>query len=133
MCPTAASRIYHQKIQGKDMTEEQQYKLSKYIWEIIIYGGPVSMSWGIDTRTLRQIDNGISFHVQSLKLKGTVEIVYDEGTDYFDVSFVKDENPTQKETVENISLDKLVDVIDRRVEYTGEDYTDRIRKELQSL
>ena len=115
------------------MTEEQKYKLSKYIWEIIIYGGPISMSWGIDTRTLRQIENGISFHVQGLKLKGTVEIVYDEGTDYFDVSFVKDENPTQKETVENISLDKLVDVIDRRVEYTGEDYTDRIRKEFQSL
>ena len=115
------------------MTEEQRYKLSKYIWEIIIHGGPVSMSWGIDTRTLRQILNGISFHVQGLKLKGTVEIVYDEGTDYFDVSFVEDENPTQKETVENISLDKLVDVIDSRVEYTGEDYSDRIRKEFQSL
>lgn len=111
------------------MTDKATTEMGRYIWKIILKGGPVSMSWGIDLTSIRQIENGISFHVQGLKLKGTVEIVYDEGSDYFNVSFVNDENPTERETVEDVAFDELVRIIDERVEYTGSDYMERIKRE----
>ena len=111
------------------MTESATTELGRYIWKIVCMGGAVSMSWGIDHSSLKQIENGVCFHVQGLKMKGTVEIVYDEGADYFNVSFVKDENPTERETLNNIAFDELVRVIDERVEYTGSDYRERIKRE----
>lgn len=111
------------------MTERATTEMAKYIWKIIFTGGAISMSWGIDLTSLRQIENGISFHVQGFKHKGLVEIVYDEGSDYFNVSFVKDENPTEREKVEDVAFDELVCIIDERVEYTGSDYKERIKRE----
>ena len=111
------------------MTERATTEMGRYIWKIILKGGPVSMSWGIDLTSIQQIKNGISFHVQGLKLKGTVEIAYDEGSDYFNVSFVKDENPKKRETLKDIAFDELVSVIDEKVEYTGSDYMERIKRE----
>lgn len=111
------------------MTQEAILEMARYIWKIVCMAGAVSMSWGIDPSSLKQIENGVSFHVQGLKHRGIVEIVYDEGSDYFNVSFVKDENPTERETLNNIAFDKLVRVIDERVEYTGSDYMERIKRE----
>lgn len=104
--------------------------MSRYIWHILTLTPYIPMSWGIDPSSLKQIKNGVSFHVQGLKLKGTVEIVYNEASDYFNVSFVKDENPTERETVEDVAFDELIRVIDEKVEYTGASYTEQIRKEL---
>lgn len=115
------------------MTPEATTEMARYIWKIIQLGGAVTMSWGIDPSTLRQIDNGLSFHVQGLKLKGTVSIIYDESADYFNVSFVRDDNPTEHETVEDVSFDELVRVIDEKVEYTGSDYKKRIMREISKL
>ncbi len=115
------------------MTEDATTEMAKYIWKIILSSGAIAMSWGIDPDSLRQIPNGLKFHVQGLKLKGYVEIVYDEGSDYFNVSFVKDENPTEKETAEDVAFDELSNVIDRHVEYTGEDYNERVERELTKL
>lgn len=112
------------------MTQEATLEMARYIWKIVCMGGAVSMSWGIDPSSLKQIENGVSFHVQGLKHRGLVEIIYDEGSDYFNVSFVKDENPTERETVEDVAFDELVRVIDEKVEYTGTYYTEQIRKEL---
>ncbi len=111
------------------MTENATTEMAKYIWKIILSSGAIAMSWGIDPNSLRQIPNGLRFHVQGLKLKGYVEIVYDEGSDYFNVSFVKDENPTERTTIEDIAFDELTDVIDRHVEYTGADYKERLMEE----
>ncbi len=115
------------------MTEDATTEMAKYIWKIILSSGAIAMSWGIDPDSLRQIPNGLKFHVQGLKLKGYVEIVYDEGSDYFNVSFVKDENPTEKETVEDVAFDELTHIIDSHVEYTGEDYNERVERELTKL
>lgn len=111
------------------MTEEATTEMARYIWKIILNSGAIAMSWGIDPNTLRQIPNGLKFHVQGLKLKGYVEIVYDEGSDYFNVSFVRDGNPTENETVEDVAFDELANVIDRHVEYTGADYKNRLMEE----
>lgn len=111
------------------MTPEATEEMGRYIWKIILAGGPVSMSWGIDTRTLRLIENGISFHVQGLKFTGIIEIVYDEGSDYFNINLVADEDTTKHETLQGIAFDELVRVIDEMVEYTGADYIERIKRE----
>lgn len=111
------------------MTPEATEEMGRYIWKIILSGGPISMSWGIDTRTLRLIDNGISFHVQGLKFTGIIEIIYDEGADYFNLNLVADDNTTKPEKLEDIAFDELVRIIDERVEYTGADYMERIKRE----
>lgn len=111
------------------MTERATTEMGRYIWRIILSDSPVTMSWGIDLRTFRQIAKGLSFHVQGLKFKGTVEIIYDEASDYFNVSFVKDGDATEKETLKDIAFDELVRIIDERVEYTGSDYMERIKRE----
>lgn len=108
------------------MTHEATTEMGRYIWKILISGGPKTMSWGIDPATLKTIPNGVKFHVQGFKHTGYVEITYDEGSDYFIVAFVKDD---KREVVEDVAFDELVDVIDRHVEYTGEDYNDRVIKE----
>lgn len=55
--------------------------------------------------------------------------LHDEGSDYFIVAFVKDEDATDRTIVEDVAFDELVDVIDRHVEYTGNDYNDRVKAE----
>lgn len=111
------------------MTYESTLEMARYIWKILCAGGAITMSWGIDSDSLKMIENGISFHVQGLKHIGLVEIVYDEGADYFNVSFVKDENITERETLKDVAFDELVRIIDEKVEYTGSDYTERIKRE----
>lgn len=111
------------------MTQEATTEMGRYIWKILLMGGSKTMSWGIDPSTLKTIENGIKFHVQGFKHKGTVEISYDEGSDYFIVAFVKDEDATDRTIVEDVAFDELVDVIDRHVEYTGKDYKERVRQE----
>lgn len=129
MYENGASGVYQPQIQKQNMTEQATEEMGRYIWKILLSGGPITMSWGIDTNTLKKIDNGISFHVQGLKHKGTIEIIYDDGTNYFIVNLVRDDNPENKETLESIAFDELVRVIDEKVEYTGSDYTERIREE----
>lgn len=115
------------------MSEQAITEMGRYIWKILMYGGSTTMSWGIDPRTFRTTDNGVQFHVQGFKHTGIVEITYDEGSDYFIVAFIKDDNPTERETVENVAFDELVDIIDRHVEYTGADYENRIATEYHLL
>lgn len=115
------------------MTDEATAEMARYIWKIIQMSGAIAMSWGIDPNSLRQIPNGLKFHVQGLKLKGYVEIVYDEGSDYFNVSFVSDENPTERTTIEDVAFDELTKIIDGQVEYTGTDYNERVIREITKL
>ena len=72
----------------------------------------VVFSWGFNSPIA--IANGLRFKVQGFKFKGTVEVVYNEGTDLFDVRLIK--NGEVVELVEDVYLDSLVDVIDNHVE-----------------
>ena len=83
----------------------------------------VVFSWGFNTPTA--IANGLRFKVQGFKFKGTVEVVYNEGTDLFEVKLIK--NGKVVETVEDVYLDSLVDVIDYRVEKV-DNYKQRVIK-----
>lgn len=86
--------------------------MANYIMQIFRAYAMVVFSWGFNAPTA--IANGLRFKVQGFKFKGTVEVEYNEGTDLFDVRLIK--NGKVVETVEDVCLDSLVDVIDYRVE-----------------
>lgn len=74
----------------------------------------------------KTITNGLSFRVQGFKFKGTVEVVYNEGTDLFDISFIKRNKII--EIIEGIYFDQLVTVIDYHVEKV-DNYKERVEAE----
>ena len=104
------------------MERDKDYnvELAKYIWSILKYNPPVLMSWGVDLDTIKVIDRGLQFHVRGFLLTGNVVIVYNEGTDYFDVTFHRDDSPEEVRVYNNVALDGLVDLIDSKVEKTDE-------------
>lgn len=99
--------------------------MTRYILKILLTQPIIVFSWGFNTLTA--IRNGLRFKVQGFKFYGTVEIVYNECTDVFDVKLIKNGNVV--ELIEGIYLDSLVDVIDNRVEMV-DDYKQRVQKSL---
>lgn len=86
------------------------------------------LSWGANS--FLAYENGLSFKVQGFKFKGRVSIVYNEGTDLFDISF-KNENGIEK--IGDVYVDTLVDVIDRHVEFTGTHYRQDVQGWLNDI
>lgn len=83
------------------------------------------MSWGFNTPV--RLENGLKFKVQGYIHQGWVEIIYNEGSDLFEVSTLNtDGSIKQKE--EDVYLDCLVNVVDGMVERTS-DYQDRVKED----
>ena len=106
-------------------TLEQQHRMASYILELMRYFPTTIMSWGIDNKTYRLAEDadgnyGLSFHVQGFKHTGTVQILYDEGSDTFLGEIVK--------TREDICFDELISVVDEAVEKV-ENYEQRVCQE----
>jgi type IV secretory pathway VirB6-like protein len=99
--------------------------MTNYIMQILRSQLMVVFSWGFNTPTA--IANGLRFKVQGFKFSGTVDVVYNESADLFDVKLIK--NDKVVELVEGVYLDTLVDVIDCRVEKV-DNYKQRIQKSL---
>ena len=97
--------------------------MANYIMQIFRAYAMVVFSWGFNAPTA--IANDLRFKVQGFKFKGTVEVVYNNGTDLFEVKLIK--NGKVVETVEDVYLDSLVDVIDYRVEKV-DNYKQRVIK-----
>lgn len=98
--------------------------MAKYIMSILQTQLMVVFSWGFHKPTA--IENGLRFCVQGFKFRGMVEVVYNEGNDLFDVSFVKANNVIK--VIDGVYFDMLIDVIDDYVEKT-DDYESRIAEE----
>ena len=99
--------------------------MAEYILSILKSQIFVLLSWGFH-RPVR-LENGIRFQVQGFIHKGTVEVVYMEGADLFEVrSLNSDGSIKQKE--EDVYLDCLVNVIDGMVERCP-DYQKRVNEE----
>ena len=98
--------------------------MAEYIMKILRSQLMVVFSWGFNNPIA--ITNGLRFKVEGFKLKGTVEVVYNEGSDLFDVRLIK--NGKVVELVEGVYFDSLVDVIDYRVEKV-DDYKERVAAE----
>jgi hypothetical protein len=86
--------------------------MANYIMKIFRAYAMVVFSWGFNAPTA--IANGLRFKVQGFKFKGTVEVEYNEGIDLFDIRLIQ--NGKVVETIEDVYLDSLVDVIDNHVE-----------------
>ena len=99
-------------------------EMAQYIMSILKTKLMVVWSWGFNSPMA--IPNGLRFNVQGFKFCGVVEVVYNEGRDLFEVSFIK--RGKIVEVVDGIYFDMLVDVIDNKVEKTS-DYKERVERE----
>ena len=95
--------------------------MAKYIMSILKTQLMVVWSWGFHKPVA--LENGLQFRVQGFKFRGIVEVVYNEGRDLFDVSFIK-ANKLVK-CIDGVYFDMLIDVIDDFVEKTN-DYDQRV-------
>lgn len=87
-------------------------EMAKYIMSIFKTQLIIVWSWGFHNPVA--LDNGLQFRVQGRLFKGVVNVVYNEGRDLFDVSFIK--NGKVIDTIEGVYLDTLVNAIDYYVE-----------------
>lgn len=102
--------------------------MAKYIMSILKTQLMVVFSWGFHHPVA--VENGLRFNVQGFKFRGVVEVVYNEGHDLFDVSFIKANKVIA--TAKDIFFDSLVEVIDVYVERTA-DYEKRVKAEYSLL
>ena len=109
------------------MATDEDIEMANYIMAILKLQPIVMMSWGIDPKTVKTITNGLQFHVQGFKVKGTVKITYLPGHDLFRIDIIPDDD-TPPIIHEEVFLDQLVSLIDDDVEKT-EDYEKRICEE----
>lgn len=101
-------------------------EMAKYIMSIFKTQLMVVWSWGFNSPIA--IENGLRFKVQGFKFHGVVEVKYNEGSDLFDVSFIKAGKVVK--TIDGVFFDMLVETIDYYVEKTA-DYEKRVREEYQ--
>lgn len=101
-------------------------EMAKYIMSILKTQLMVVWSWGFHKPMA--VENGLRFKVQGFKFRGVVEVVYNEGQDLFDVSFIK-ANKVVK-SIDGVFFDMLVDTIDCYVEKTA-DYEKRVKEECE--
>ena len=99
-------------------------EMANYIMNILRSQLMVMWSWGFHNAVA--IENGLRFNVQGFKFKGTVEVVYNEGNDLFDIRFIKASKVVK--TVEGVFFDSLVELIDDYVEKT-KDYEQGVAAE----
>jgi hypothetical protein len=101
-------------------------EMANYILRVLRSQLMIMLSWGFHNPEALPNNEGLRFNVQGFKFKGTVEVIYNEGWDLFDVRFIK--NGKVIDTIEELYLDGLVDAIDRYVEKT-DDYQKRVKDE----
>jgi hypothetical protein len=106
--------------------KSSRMEMAKYIMQILRSQLMVMWSWGFNSPIA--IEDGLRFKVQGFKFRGIVEVVYNEGSDLFDVSFIKAGKVVK--TIDDVFFDMLVSVIDHYVEKTS-DYEKRVREEYQ--
>ena len=94
--------------------------MANYIYTVLMSKVMVVVSWGFNSPIA--ITDGLRFKVQGFKFTGTVEVIYNEGVDLFEVHL------SDGRVEADVYADCLVDVIDGMVERT-DDYRERVKKE----
>ena len=98
--------------------------MANFIYTILISKVMVVFSWGFNSPIA--ITDGLRFKVQGFKFAGTVEVVYNAGTDLFEVHL------SDGRVEADVYADCLVDVIDGLVERT-DNYEERVKKEYELI
>lgn len=96
--------------------------MAEYILQILRSQLMVVFSWGFYQPQRLPNDMGLSFMVDGFKYKGKVKVIYNEGSDLFEVHL------SDGTKVEDVYLDCLINVIDSLVERTS-DYDKRVREQ----
>ena len=99
-------------------------EMAKYILSIFKTQLMVVYSWGFHQPMA--LENGLRFKVTGFKFRGVVDVVYNEGRDLFDVSFIKSNKVVK--SIDGVFFDMLIDTIDDFVERTP-DYDQRVTAE----
>ena len=86
--------------------------MAEYLLQILRTQLMVVFSWGFNSPKRLPEDKGLSFFVEGFKYQGKVKVIYNEGTDLFEVHLADGTR------VEDVYLDCLVNVIDGLVERT---------------
>ena len=97
--------------------------MAEYILEILKSQLMVLFSWGLHNFKRLPEGQGLSFQVEGFKYQGKVVVMYNVGTDLFEVILAK-----TGEKVEDVYLDCLVNVIDGLIERT-DNYKERVETE----
>ena len=84
--------------------------MAEYILQILRSQLMVVFSWGFHKPQCLPDDKGLSFMVDGFKYQGRVQVIYNEGTDLFEVHL------EDGRIGEGVYLDQLVNVIDGMVE-----------------
>ena len=100
-------------------------EMAEYIYSILLSQRIILMCWGFTSPIA--INNGLKFSVSGFLLTGNVQMLYNEGSDLFDLTFIN-EDRTIRNSIEGIFFDELVNVIDEQVERV-ENYNDRVNNE----
>lgn len=100
-------------------------EMANYIMQILNAQQMVFWSWGPHRFIALSGNKGLRFLVQGFKHKGWVEVVYNEGSDLFDIRLLN-MRKVEKEKIEGIYFDQLVEVIDAHVEKV-DDYEERVK------
>jgi len=102
-------------------------EMAQYILQILKSRLNILFSWG--SRRFTAIQDGLMWHVQGYLLNGWVKVIYNYGTDAFDVYFLNNTKMELKK-VEEVYIDNLVDVIDWNVEKDDSfDYDKRVKEQ----
>jgi hypothetical protein len=99
-------------------------EMAKYILSIFQTQLMVVYSWGFHKPMA--LENGLRFKVTGFKFRGVVDVVYNEGRDLFDISFIKSNKVVK--SIDGVFFDMLIDTIDDFVERTP-DYDKRVAAE----
>lgn len=113
-----------------EVITENDCKIAVYIWNILRSKIEVLWSWGFED--VKTIKNGVTFKVNGFLLRGRVEIIYNSSSDLFDISFYDNDGKLKKQ-VDDVWIDQLVDTIVRTVEYTENDYCDKVKEAYQVI
>lgn len=104
-------------------------ELANYILSILRTDLNIVWSWGFNSPKPTQ--NGLAFKVQGFLHKGWVTIIYNEGTDLFDIKLLSNQLKEVK-SIEGIYVDQLIYVIDDIVECC-DNYEQKVKEKYSLL
>ena len=103
---------------------ETNKEMAEYIYSILRSNLNVMWSWGLNKPTI--VENGLKFKVQGFIFRGWVHVIYNEGSDLFDIKLVTIKN-IEKKSIEGVFFDQLIEVIDENVEHV-KNYEEVVKK-----
>lgn len=97
--------------------------IAEYILKILKTKPFVVFSWGFNSPEI--LKEGLRFKVNGFKFKGTVEIIYNAGSDLFDIFFYQNEQLCN--SISDCYIDNLIEILDYEIELV-DNYEERVKK-----